>query len=232
MRALVAALLLFASLASAAEIKIVGPDSLKPGEYAKYAIEGLGPDMIPSARLIHFPRGSSVLVIDGQSWRGEAYALVAIRQRGEYLLAVVVNDKAGEQAIYAEKVIVVGGGPGPQPDPDPQPDPKPIGKYSVVIVEERGDRYKLPASQIAVLASSLLRGQVEALGHRLIGIIDKDAKAKGGVVPPAIEPFLTAATGKPLPCVVMRDEAGKITTAPLPANADAFFRLLGPPKRR
>lgn len=121
--------------------------------------------------------------------------------------------------------------PGPEPTPDPQPEPKPepqpVKHWQVAFFVESNDLDNLSADQKAMLASLQARKDLEAKGHRLLGVLDPDAAATA--TDPALRPWLEAAKGK-APCLAIAPlEGGTIRILPLPASAAELWKLLENP---
>lgn len=121
-------------------------------------------------------------------------------------------------------------GPGPSPKPDPEPEPKPDpkpAKWQVAFFVESDGLDNLAAVQQAMLASLLVRRDLEAKGHRLVGVLDPDASDTA--TDPALQAWFQAAKGK-APCVAIAPmEGGAIRVYPLPSDREALWKLLENP---
>jgi len=166
--------------------------------------------------------------------------------KGTFKVGVVVAKTVGGKAVIsAHKLVIVevgGGGPTPTPvppgpnpptppDPTPTPNPAPIPAtgFRVLIIEEKTERAKVPAAQLAVLFSTTIR---EYLNAKCVkgpdgktpecGIFDKDDDVSG------YSKLLADAMKRPrasTPWIIISD--GKTGfEGPLPANVDETLKLL------
>ena len=86
-----------------------------------------------------------------------------------------------------------------------------------VIVEESGDRPKLPASQIQALAAA------PGLG---VFVIDKDVLGPGKKPAPVLQHYLDEAKCKPLPQLVRKWSNGRTTSVACPLTTDELRKAV------
>ena len=86
-----------------------------------------------------------------------------------------------------------------------------------VIVEESGDRPKLPASQIQALAAAPGMG---------VFVIDKDVLGPGKKPAPVLQHYLDEAKDKPLPQLVRKWSNGRTTSVACPLTTDELRKAV------
>ncbi len=172
---------------------------------------------------------------------------LVIQAKAEQQQWIVLPDKVLVAAVTGGKLVVQeftwppnpqpepkpepGPQPDPQPKPDPQPEPKPA-RWQVAIVLETDKLDNLSDAQRQVVASILVREELDRRGHRLVGILDPDAASTASE---GMRPWFQAAHGAQLPALLLSPmEGGTIRVLPLPDSTDALWRLLdsfpqGPP---
>lgn len=165
---------------------------------------------------------------------------LTIRAKAEQQQWLVIGGKVLVAAVADGKLVVQefawppGPGPGPtppdpgpEPKPEPQPDPQPTKHWQVAFFLESNNLDNLTAAQQALLASLLVRKDLEAKGHRLVGVFDPDSA--GTVTDPGLKAWFQAAASK-APCVAIAPmEGGTIRVYSLPADKDALLKLLENP---
>lgn len=132
--------------------------------------------------------------------------------------------------IYEEMEFKVKGAVAPNPPDPPDPDPpQPAGKFRVVLFYSRLQKENLPQGQLDILNSLTFREWLESQGHDLIAIIDPAAFVEG--VPAEWKSWVDAVSGDPLPRVALaaRDTRSYVTDYDLPADVEAFKKLLANP---
>jgi hypothetical protein len=141
---------------------------------------------------------------------------------GRYTLRVISVHWAEKRVAQWRLVVTIGDKPpGPEPKP-PEPEPRPDQKYQVVILIESGNLDDLPSGQLEIVASRKFRAALQAAGHQLVAIVDRDT-------PPSdrLRPFFAAASGKSPPLLLRAPLAGgQIEAIPLPANIDDTLQAL------
>lgn len=173
---------------------------------------------------------------------GPRLTVQAVAQQQQWLAhsgkiwAIVVVD--GKLLIQEVQIVLgqspsPGPQPGPEPKPDPKPDPKPEPqppkptKWQIAFFVESNLLDNLAPDQKALLAALLVRRDLEAKGHRLVGVFDPDAA--GTATDPALRPWVEAAKGK-APCVAIAPmDGGTIRVFPLPASIAELWKLLENP---
>lgn len=174
---------------------------------------------------------------------GGKVALFAAKGSGTYRIAAWTAI-GGEPTDAAEVSVTVGEPgpappvpPGPQPPtppvpPAPPPAPIPVTGLRVLIVEESGDRAKLPAPQQAIIFSRPVRDWLDAnclpdknmQSGKAWTIQDKDTDLTGlGAVWEDLRK--RARTGTPW--IVIDSDQGVLHEGPLPADVPSTLSLLG-----
>ena len=212
-------------------IEIDGPQTLAVAEYGDYAVRGLSLEQAKAAYVDVWPEaGTTVRPV--VTWSGEPLLLFRARTPGQYRLLVAVPVSA-DRLIVAKKVIQVGTPqPEPQPEPKPepkppQPEPQPQQKWQIAVVLETGQLDNLPEGQRSLLASLLVRKEIAARGHHFAGIFDKDSERSAGA---QHKGWFDAARGQQLPVLLLAPlSGGTVRAYPLPADVNAFWKLLASP---
>jgi len=139
---------------------------------------------------------------------------------------ITIQSFLGSGFVSEEAGFKVLGDPPPGPDPDDPPGPTPGGKYQIVYFLKAEELREMPAGQRYLLTSLKARKDLEALGHKVVQIIDDDAISDG--VPSRWLPWVKTVINDPLPRVAFAPtEGGEIQDYPLPADYDALVALLG-----
>ncbi len=103
-------------------------------------------------------------------------------------------------------------------------DTPPPTKWQVMIVTETANLDNLPRAQQAMISGLVFRQALEAKGHKWLRTADKDAAS---TAPEALKPWFEAASGKPLPCLLLAPViGGDIKGYPLPVDDAAFWDFL------
>ncbi|NLX57300.1 MAG: hypothetical protein GXY58_19495 [Planctomycetaceae bacterium] len=161
------------------------------------------------------------ILLDGGKtvqWEGEA---------GDY---AVIYFPPGDAQPVVQRVTLGAAKPGPQPDPDPG------ARWQVVIFVESGDLDSMPLAQLEITSSLTFRKTLEASGHKLLGVWDKDRPTTtvcDGTVCRQVsaggkyDAFWAAISGDPLPRVAIAPiGGGAVQDFPLPASAAELLQLL------
>ena len=171
----------------------------------------------------------------GQTLEFEAQGgpVLTIRAKAEQQQWLVLGGKTIVAAVVDGRLVIQefawppepgpGPNPGPNPGPDPGPTPKPTHWQAAFFVESDNLDNLTPAQQ-ALLASLLVRKDLEAKGHRLVGVFDPDTA--GTVTDQNLKAWFAAAQGK-APCLAIAPmEGGTIQIFPLPESKDALWKIL------
>ena len=221
------AVALLSLVLSVAPPAIKGPDGpVKPRHVAWLWLEGLDENTQAVFTPEDFLTTGPPHIIPG-------HALFWADKPGRYTVAataVTVDwDARKFQLIPLKHVVVVEGENGP----DPPPPPPPVGSYGIAIFYQ-SDRLEevgyLTVEQRDILSSLTFRDRLRDAGHQLWRF-DIDATGPDGV-PPSWKPWLDAAKGCQLPCVVVsrkRDDGmyEEYTVKPLPKTKQEFWNLIG-----
>lgn len=153
--------------------------------------------------------------------------VLTIKAKAEQQQWLVLGGKTLVAAVVDGKLVVQEftwpPNPGPNPGPEPGPEPKPT-YWQVAFFVESDNLDNLTPAQQSLLASLLVRKDLEAKGHRLVGIFDPDAMETA--TDPALKPWFSAAQRK-APCMALAPmEGGTIQIFPLPESKDAFWKVL------
>lgn len=155
---------------------------------------------------------------------------------GEYRFVLIAAgpDKDGQLGIaIAEKTVKLVGPapipPNPTPGPGPTPTPGPVtsGKKTAVILRETADQTPEMARMVVSLRTGPTQSYLSSKGHQLL-ILDKDSKDENGQVPATLARVQQATAGKPLPQLVILDQAtGAVQSVePLGSNPDFVVELI------
>jgi hypothetical protein len=119
--------------------------------------------------------------------------------------------------------------PGPSPEPQPTPPPPTPGPLRLAIVENPTTTTPL---QRGIIANPAWRNHIPS-PHIFIGAIDSQIIDPQTHQPPEeLRPFLTAAAGHALPCVVLLADDGQVyRVVPLPKSAGEILTLFPNAKR-
>ena len=171
----------------------------------------------------------------GQTLQFEAQGgpVLTIRAKAEQQQWIVLGGKTLVAAVVEGKLVIQEFAwpptPGPKPEPEPpqpkpEPDPQPVKHWQVAFFLESNNLDNLPPAQQTLLASLLVRKDLEAKGHRLVGVFDPDTA--GTVTDQNLKAWFEAAKGK-APCLALAPmEGGTIKVFPLPESKDALWKIL------
>jgi len=206
-----------------AAVVIVGPSQLDAGTPVFLQVSGLPPANAKDLRSEVFPKSPQVMFVQLFDGAGQPVLFFWASKQQRYAIILDVNIPGAYQLLIHE--IAVGVDPGPDPDPDPDPDPN--GKYQIVIFAESGSLDNLPTGQREITASLILRQELSAAGHRLLGVFDPEITGPGGL-PEWCKPWWAAVQGDPLPRIALASVAGgAVKDFALPADVAALWKLLG-----
>jgi hypothetical protein len=245
-------LLLWASNALA-DITVIGPSEPIPaGGYVFLKVEGLSADDLPGANATVEPAGPTLMPL--QDWHGRPLLFFSSKTAGQYQVTVSINAwaKVIDDASAVVKVAPILPQHKPladafvssasdlsavypsdigscivEVDGDPPPPPPPSDKLQIAFFVESANLDNLPIRQRLMLASLTLRQEIEAAGHKLLGVWDDDITGPNGV-PERYRKWYEAIQGDPLPRIAYAPlEGGQIIDEPLPANTDELWELIG-----
>lgn len=162
-------------------------------------------------------------------------AVVIANAKGRYRI-IAWTAKGDIPSLHAECTVIIGDAPPVPPGPDPGPKPPdpptpgPVTGLRVLIVEESGERGKLPAAQQSVLFSKTVRDWLDTNCRlwpegmiRDWGMFDKDFDLS------QYSKDLQTLMARPrtsVPWVVIAGDKGVVHEGPLPANVPAMMELL------
>lgn len=224
------AMLLCSTAAAQVTAKIEGPDQTEPGNLVVLTVGDSKADVFKWV-LIGAPPSSFAPFDGGRS------CVFARGVPGEYRFVLVAGGPGTDGKLsvaIAEKVLTVRGAlptpnptPGPGPSPQPTPGPVTTGKKLAVILRESADQTPEMARMVVALRTGPTQQYVASKGHQLL-ILDKDSKDENGQPPATLAKAMQATQGKPLPQLVIIDQAtGAVLSAePLGSNADYVVEAL------
>lgn len=225
---LVVALLLCSPLAAQVTATIEGPAERRPGvlvilDASQSKAQELKWVMIgaPSDAFFTFEGGKKCVF----SWD--------IPGDYRFILVAAGPDAQGKLGIaIAEKTVkLIGPAPPPNPTPGPGPTPNPgpvtSGKKTAVILRETADQTPEMARMVVALRTGPTQSYLTSKGHQLL-ILDKDSKDENGQAPATLAKVQQAIAGKPLPQLVILDQAtGAVQYAEqLGSNPDTVVEII------
>lgn len=225
---LMVALLLCSPLAAQVTAKIDGPTETEPGNLVVLSVGDSKADVFKWV-LIGAPPSSFAPFDGGRS------CVFARGIPGEYRFVLIAGGAGtdGKLAVaVAEKTLVVRGAlppPNPTPGPGPTPTPGPVtnGRKTAVILRETADQTPEMARMVVALRTGPTQSYLSSKGHQLL-ILDKDSKDENGQTPETLAKVQQATAGKPLPQLVILDQAtGAVQSVePLGSNPDFVVELI------
>jgi len=216
---------------AAAAVTIAGPNTLDTKEAALLYIEGMSADQFAgedkSTIAIYPDNEQKPIVVVLQSLGNQPVIYVQGQHAGAFALILDVNMPGAFEIVIHE--LTIGGEPDP-PDPPIPPDPPvPGAKYNVVILYETDQLDDMPASQLLILNSLQFREKLQAAGHKLLAVLDRDAKGNDGKNPPtSLAAYFGVCDGDDMPRIVITplDGQGKPKDFNLPLTEAKVFELL------
>lgn len=157
--------------------------------------------------------------------------LIETSETNQFILVLSSPTAEGGVVLSLHTFTVGESGPEPGPDPTPDPDPPPppppppVQNIFAVIVEETDDRDELSAAQVAALDSTEIRDYMAEHGHQF-RVVDQDVKGPDGKRPPSIASFLQRAENRPLPRLIVSDQAGEVLADDLVESEPAVLKTL------
>ena len=208
------AIMLLAALAAGAA-EIVGPPQVEAGKPAWFRLAAA-----EGERAFFFPMPGCKYTFGGLHIKPGS-AMFWATEPGAYTVAAIAGTSWQDAHSISRVVVVTGATP---PNPLVPPVPEPGGPYQVALVYEKDTLHKLPKSQQTMLKSLVFREALEAAGHVIVGVVDRDAKTTPGA---RIRVFLDACKGDAMPRLVIAGLDGKgLRDMPLPATQAKVLELL------